>query len=203
MKNVVLVVVLFSFASYVVAGDLKSDQKGWIVGAGVGNTMLTINPRKQPGAKTTNEDAHLFTVFGGYNFTDWFGLEFDISKSSNFTDKNTNLDADITGTSFAPKFTYHANDNLGLYFKAGLQYIEYNQNVDYYYDDEIIWNAIDPFFGAGLQYSFSSGVRARIDYKYSKLTLERSDDHLFVIDLFDEEIDLTFKAITLTVNYQF
>lgn len=204
MRIVVLGLLLFGFTGYVGAHDLVSDQKGWIVGAGYGSAMLSTKPIRQPGFISGKENTSVITVFGGYNFRDWFGIEFDFSRSSDFTDENTNLNAYILGSSFTPKFTYHFNDNLGLYVKYGFQYLAYEQNVDYYYDDTITWNGVDRFFGAGLQYSFHSGVRARIDYKYIKLPLDRSENSgVYGYDFYNEEIDLTFKAVTLSANYQF
>ncbi|NRB40866.1 MAG: porin family protein [Pseudomonadales bacterium] len=203
MNKVLLGIIISAAAAYSTANDLETDQRGWIVGGGVGAANLSIKPKDQPDLLSDTESVMLFTVYGGYNFTDWFGIEFDISTSQTFTDVNTQLDASILGTSFTPKFTYHFNQNIGIYFKTGLQYIAYSQSIDAYYDDDITWNGIEPFIGAGLQYSFTSGVRARIDYKYSKLSLERSENATYGFKLFDEEIDLTFNAITFSTHYQF
>ena len=203
MRKVLIGLVLFGFASFVVAAEEAFDQKGWVVGGGVGTAMLSIKPKNQPQLKSANENTTLYTVFGGYNFTDWFGIEFDVSKSSDFTDVNTGFDAYIVGTSFTPKFTHHFNKDFAVYFKPGFQYIAYEQTIEASHQYDITWNGIDPFVGVGLQYSFPPGIRVRLDYKYSNITLDRSENSIYGYDLYDEEIDLVFSAISFTANYQF
>lgn len=203
MKKAFIGLMLLSSTTYTAAANKALDQTGWIVGGGLGVTTLTLRPRNQPLLEPMKKDATLYTAFGGFNFTDWFGIEFDLSKSDDVTDVNTGLDAYIVGTSFTPKFTYRFNKNLDAYVKAGLQYIAYKQTIASYYDDDITWNGIDPFFGIGMQYSFPVGVRARLDYKYATITLDRSESSSFGYFYYDEEIDLTFSAITMSLNYQF
>ncbi len=202
MKKILLLSLL-STSPYALATDNTLDQRGWIVGGGVGVAMLTLTPENDPGAVGTKDDVSLYTVFGGYNFTDWFGIEFDISQSTELTDNNTGLDADIHGTSFSPKFTQRFNDNLALYLRVGLQYLAYEQTVISSYDREITWNEIAPFFGAGLQYSFPSGVRIRLDYKHATMDLDRSENSRYGFEYYEEEIDITYKAASFTVHYQF
>ena len=202
LRKILIGLILLNFTSYAVASDKALDQTGWIVGGGIGSTKLRVKPINQPLLASTKENTSLYTIFGGYNYTDWFGLEFDISVSSDITDKNTGQDAYIFGTSFTPKFTYHFNKELDIYLKAGLQYVSYEQTVGTSYKYDISWNGIDPVIGVGLQYSFPAGVRARLDYKYSNLTLGRSET-VYGFSFYDEEIDLTMNTITFTVNYQF
>ncbi len=183
-----------------------SDKTGWLVGGGVGNADLSLNYRVEDGSTSKTKNTPLITAFGGYNFTHWFGLEFDASVSEKFTDETTNLNASIKGLSGSAKFMHHFNESLGLYFKLGHQYIAYEQERKSFYDDEATLNDIDHFLGAGVQFSFSSGVRARIDYKHAKFRLERSENNIYYIydfNFYDETIDLTVDAITLSVHYQF
>ncbi len=203
MKLFIFGVLISVISGHLSASDLDAERRGWMVGAGLGSTNLSINPKNQPYLQSNTETVRLLTVFSGYKFTDWFSIEFDISNSEKFKDINTNLDASIFGSSFTPKFTYIFNQNTAVYFKAGLQYIAYKQSVNSFYDYEITWNSIEPTIGTGVQYSFNSGVKARIDYKYAKLNLERSENSIYGFNLYDEEIDLTFSAITLSVHYQF
>ena len=203
MRKILVGIILLMSTSYVVASDKALDQTGWIVGGGAGPVKLIVDPKNQPLLNSTKENTSLYTAFGGYNFSRWFGIEFDLSLSAEFTDENTGLDASILGSSFTPKFTYHFNNDFDVYLKGGLQYISYEQAVGTYYNYYISWNGIDPVIGAGLQYSFPAGVRARLDYKYSSINLERSENSWYGYNYYDEGIDLIFKTITLTVNYQF
>ncbi len=202
MKKILLLSLL-SASPYAFAADDILDQRGWIVGGGVGVAMLTLTPEHDPGAVSTKDNVSLYTAFGGYNFTDWFGIEFDVSQSAELTDNNTGLDADIHGTSFSPKFTQRFNDNLALYLRAGLQYLAYEQTVISNYDREITWDEIAPFFGAGFQYSFPSGVRIRLDYKHATMDLDHEENSSLIFEYYEEEIDLTFKAVSFAMHYQF
>ncbi len=203
MKKLLIGLILLNATSYVLASGEELDKAGWFVGSGVGMVMLEVKPINQPQLASKKENTTLYTVFGGYNFTDWFGLEFDLSASTDFTDVNTGRDAYILGTSFTPKLSYSLNESLDVYLKAGFQYLAYEQTYGTYSNYDITWNGIDPILGAGLQFSFPSGVKARLDYKYSSLTLDRSENSLYSYDIYDEEIDLTFSSITFTLNYQF
>lgn len=203
MRKVIPGIILLCAFQIAIAHDQMPDQKGWQVGAGMGSANLHIEPVSDLALESNKEDVMLYTIFGGYKFNNWFGLEFDISQTESFTDVNTELSANVTGLSFAPKFSLHLVDNLEIYLLTGLQYIAYDQTVDSYYDDELTWNDISPFIGTGLQYNFNSGVTIRINYRQSRLTLDRSDGRIFGYNLYSDEIDLTYKALTLTVNYQF
>lgn len=191
---------LLSLASNASSQNLGFDQQGWIIGGKVGGTKLLIKPEE--GLKSSKVNAVIYSVLGGYNFNNWLGLEFDISRSANFKDEHFKLDGYVYGASFTPKFTYHFNDNLGGYFMYGLQYTKYKQKMNLLYFDEVTWDSVDPFFGAGLQYNFSSSLRAGFDYKYSKLKMERVVGPTGP-DFSVNKVNLNMNVLTFTLNYQF
>ncbi len=203
MKKLVLGIILSSASFGTFAHDTESDNTGWMVGAGVGIANLSIEPKYQPGYVSSDRSPELFTVFGGFKFRDWFGIEFDVSKSAEFEDENVNHDAYIVGTSFTPKFTHHFNGHSSAYFKLGLQYLSYVQKYGGYYDSERRWSGIEPFLGVGFQHSFGDSIKARADYKYAKFSLERRENNWYYDDFYVDDIDLTFSALTFSVHYQF
>ena len=203
MKIGIIVLVVLGLNGIAHAGDVVIDQKGWIVGGGLSSTHLTVTPINQPGTVSSKESAVMLTAFGGYNFTNWFGIEFDVSISNNLDDVNTGNDAQVFASSFTPKFTLRFDQNWDMYFKTGLQYMAYEQSQASFYDTDVTWNGIDPFIGTGVQYSFPAGVRARLDYRYAKQQLEVSDREEFHFVHYDEEIEVAQSTFAFTVNYQF
>lgn len=178
----------------------KNDCQGWVVGGGVGSMHLSIDPEGDTAESRTSESALIASIFGGYNFTPWFGIEFDVSQSEKFSDRDTRRDASVQGTSFSPKVTLPINESLSAYLKVGVQALDYKVSANRFgedYDDLGIL-AIDPFIGFGLQLSPVSGLRLRLDYKYSELDFEE-----FVIFSEGEEYDVTLSQLLITVNYQF
>lgn len=206
MKKLIMLAVCSLLAMNVSAKEKQSDTTGWIVGGGIGLVSISIDPEGRRGLDNFSETASIYSVFGGYNFTPWFGIEFDLSQSEKITDKNERQDADILGTSFTPKVTYAVNDKFNVYLKAGAQYLAYEQQIAvsnrtyYYYNDET-WNGIGPVFGFGAQYSPLGGLRFRLDYKYSKQTLDTSTTSIF--DLRDDVMNVRFSRLLLTAHYQF
>ena len=191
---------LASTANYAAASGM--DYKGWIAGVGVGASGVTVDPINQSNLKSYSETPGVLTVFGGYNFTDWFGIEFDLSKTAKFEDENNNQDASVFGTSFTPKLTYRFNDGFNIYLKAGFQYLLYDQEVNTSNDSDTYWSGIDTVYGAGIEWTFESDMRVRLDYKYAKVNLERTENTT-LINFYDDEFDLTYNSLSLSTYYQF
>lgn len=200
MRHYLLGLALSSMAGVALANDLESDKTGWIVGGGIGKARLSVKPVDQ--GADFNETANVYTAFGGYNYTDWLGIEFDIIQSSDITDSNTNLDAYVIGTSVSPKFTLHFNDNTSVYLKLGAQYLSYEQDVDESLRSRTSWTGTDVFLGIGGQYSFDSGIRVRLDAKHARMELE-SDDYRGFFRFDEEDLDLDLSVLTFSAYYQF
>lgn len=204
MKRLVLGVLLLATTVHAAANEKREDHTGWIVGGGIGSVSLSLDIVNQASLRKTKQSTTLLTAFGGYNFTNWFGIEFDLSQSSDITDENTQLDAYAFGTSFTPKFIYHVNDGFSLYIKGGLQYISYRQDVDSSYRSRVTWTGLAPIYGAGMLLGFDSGLKFRLDYKYSDLTLKQLHyAYYWGIPYYVEKMNFTYSALTLTAHYQF
>lgn len=182
--------------------DSLPNNTGWFVGGGLGKVSLTIIPRNQINQQETNTTTNVISAIGGYNFTKIFGIEFDLSVTTDLIDQSTQLDAYIVGTSFTPIVKLPINDVFRLYFKAGIQLLSYEQVTDSNIEDNISWQGIDPVFGAGLEANITKNVSLRFDYKYANMTLERREETT-VSALNNEELDLSYSTFIISAHYQF
>lgn len=203
MKTYLLGATLFIYSTCAIGQEVKFDSRGWVVGAGIGTAFLSISPQKNSVRQPSHESPALLTVFGGYNFNNWFGLEFDVSRSSDIHNDDTGYDDHILGTSFATKFSHFINDRCSVYLKTGAQYIAYEKKIYSRYDEEYTLNDIEPFIGGGVQIGFDSGVRARLDYKYAEMNLDEFGGAFLDFDYYGEELDMTYSTLVFTLNYQF
>lgn len=160
---------------------------------------LSIDSVADTAGSKTSETALVASIFGGYNFTSWFGVEFDVSQSEKFSDRDTPHDAYVLGTSFLPKVTLPISESLSAYLKVGVQLLDYKVSVNGFSEgnDDLRLFAIDPVIGFGLQLSPVSGLRLRLDYKYSELNFH----DIVVMYSEREEYDVTLSQLLVTANY--
>ncbi len=200
MKRLVTFAVCSLLALPAFSSIKQNDSQGWVVGGGLGSMHLSIDPVGDTAESKTSETALVASIFGGYNFTPWFGIEFDVSQSEKFSDRDTPRDAYVLGSSFSPKVIFPISESLSAYLKVGVQLLDYKVSANGFsedYDDLGLF-AIDPFIGFGFQLSPVNGLRLRLDYKYSELNFEE-----FVIFSEGEEHDVTLTQLLVTANYQF
>lgn len=95
-------------------------------------------------------------VYGGYNFTEIFGLEAGIDRlgsfQSNFAGSDP-IDDKITAFSIAPKFTLPLDD-FSIFAKVGAARVDYGA-----IDDVSLLTAL------GAEYAFTSDWAARLEYQ--------------------------------------
>lgn len=205
LKKIFLGLFLNFCSSLISANEWEGGSSEWVVGGGMGSVLISMNPKNQPSLDSGSERAEVYTIFGGYTYRNWFGVEVDISESSKFIDKNTKFDAFVVGRSLSSKIFHHFNNNVNIYFKLGLQYIAYHQEVKSSYNlRPKVWSGTAPVFGAGVGYTFDSSVIARLDYKYSRLVLSKAEGTFpYTVDSSDEEIELNYSSLMLLMTYQF
>lgn len=121
-------------------------------------------------------------LYGGYNFTENFGLEAGLDYlgkfESNFASSNT-IDGSARGLSLAPKFTLPF-DAFSVFAKAGAVKVDYGS-----IDDVTLLTAL------GAEYAFSSDWAARLEY-------QRIND---IDDSFVDGMDI--DSIFLGMTYKF
>lgn len=178
-KKLALFTALFSASISSYAQDASVEDTGWFVGGSIGQAKSEIND----GLKTTDTSVG---VYGGFNFTKWFGLEAAFLA----TDKDK-YDISLGSFSVTPKFTVVVNDSVSLFAKVGLSSVSLT-------DDELDldFSGTGETFGIGAQFRLAQGVKLRISYDHISAELEDDDDYYYDIDT-----DITQTAVG--VHYQF
>lgn len=166
-KTKLLSALLLSATLGAAAFGASAQEKGFYAGAGVGQSFV------DEGAYDDEDTA--FTVFGGYQFTKYFGLE------AGYADFGK-IEPDVAGPALEGDSAYLTavgtlpiTDKFSAYAKAGL----HRWNVDTSLpgltgnnDD----SGSDPTYGIGAQYRFTDKVALRGEY--SRFEVEDVDADL-------------------------
>ncbi|MEH8015646.1 porin family protein [Rheinheimera muenzenbergensis] len=171
-----------------------TEHTGFFIGGGVSNFDLDI--------KYVNEDlsATGFTLYGGYNFSNWFGIEASVNAATDLGDNNSDLTA--AAIIVGPKFSYNLNDTITLFAKAGLASVAVVDN--YYAEDRGDWDWGDEADYSGLGYSYGLGSRfavtkhlnIRLAYEYISAELDADSSYFY-------DIDTELSVFSLGLHYQF
>jgi outer membrane immunogenic protein len=168
----------------VVAQDGSADHTGWYIGGLLGSADTEIDG--------FDKSASLFGIYGGYNFTNWLGLEGTFAVTDDVGDDYGT--ASFGSLSIAPKFTGQITDKFGLFAKVGLSSFVFVYESDYSSEDAS-FGGIVPYYALGAELSINS-VKLRLSYSKESGELEDSEDNYA-----DADAELT--AISLGVHYQF
>ena len=195
------------------------DHSGWFVGGKLGNLNTTFETYSYDGfdyeAVESEKSASVVSVYFGYNFTDWFGLEAEMSITGDADEDliNNELGYDavdssaLVGLRLQPKFTWQIANRIGLFAKVGLYSAAYAATIESnpysatnnYYSETHSWSGTGFTTGVGVQYTAVAGLTLRLVYDYSFAELDTKDDGVF-----DEKpIDATVSEFGLGVHYQF
>jgi opacity protein-like surface antigen len=199
-KHLVLTAAILTSATNSFAQNLPSPDTGWFVGGSISNAETKTKIDDAPPYKTSDIG---FNIYGGYNFTELFGLESSFV-TANIQDSGQ--DASIDALSITPKLTFVINPTISLYLKAGLAFVVVTVDDDYYdydddyyyYDDDDYWGGLGVMVGVGAQFSLTDHLKLRLSVDSTDATLEHSTDYY---DNYDIETTLTQTALSL--HYQF
>jgi len=185
-----------SFSAY--CKNTQKDSKGWYAGGFLGSSSVNI---EHTGDRNNKGDTEHLGIYGGYNFTDWFGLSGQFFKTNSLENPNITGGYEVSALSVVPKFNFKINDMFSIYAKVGLSSLIYEE-TDYdgiFYDNH--WGGLGHTLGTGVEFTFNRNLNVRFAYDYYKATVSNGDDYLFFS--FSDELDLTSKNISLAFHYQF
>jgi outer membrane immunogenic protein len=111
-----------------------------------------------------DESAWGLGAYGGYNFTDSFGMELTLYGTDSFVDPG---DLKVSALTLAPTLRHAYSDSVTAYIKAGLVYQVISS--DYDLDD---YNGTGWLFGLGVDYSLSQSLALRVFFELSEISPE-------------------------------
>lgn len=191
-------------AGQATAPSLGLDHTGWYGGIDLGGVRVEAD--HQYGTREVDH-AGSFGFYGGYNFTDYFGLELAFGESGNLSE-NRFYDIYYLPVMFTPKFTFQATEWLGLYLKAGVATGVYAQRFNYepYNADEaIVWSGGGGVIGVGGVVSVTKNLNLRLNYDHTRMSMSPTDDFYYngtsFVRVYD--LDVTADRVTVGVHWQF
>lgn len=108
-----------------------------------------------------DDDAFGFGAYGGYHFTERWGLELGFDsigefESSHYYNNTTKyVDSRLTALSLTPRYTFTATDTIDVFLKAGAAYMDYSRAND------VVFTA-----GVGSELAISESLALRLEYQY-------------------------------------
>ena len=190
-KNNLLFSAILLTAISVHAHDMHTNDTGGYVGGEIATNSVTADSDKA--------SATAFGVYGGYNFTNWFGLEstFTVTNFSKGTNASSTTATAIGSFSLTPKFTVRTSDSLSIYAKVGVAVTalcDDNNNND-------CWSGTPGTAGFGLQFDLSPHAKLRFGYDVTKGSLTYKPKHSYSYGY--GSFDLTQKRVSVSMHYQF
>jgi opacity protein-like surface antigen len=204
-SRVVFGLIVSALSLSAVANDKAADHTGWYVGGSFGHVDSEAKD-----ARNFDSSGNAYGIYGGYNFSKWFGVEMeaqvtdDIREDADLEDGSRVNNVYYGSFSVMPKFTWQINNSFALFGKFGYSALTYteetrrrNSSYRYSYDDQ--WGELVPGYGVGAEFTTPVGVIIRLAYANISGDLEYEDDY------WDDEpeIEAKFETLTLGVHYQF
>lgn len=142
----------------------QAADTGFYAGVGAGQSLVDE-------ASYDDEDT-AFSIFGGYQFNHWFGLEGGYADLGTLESDGIGRDLEASAVYLTAVGTVPFTDRFSGYAKAGFQRWDLDTalpGATGTSDD----NGTDPTYGVGLQYRFTDKVALRGEY--SRFEIEDAD----------------------------
>ncbi|BDU15352.1 outer membrane beta-barrel protein [Lysobacter auxotrophicus] len=171
-KNKMLSTALVAVIASAAAFGAQAADKGFYAGAGVGQSYVDEG--------SYDDEDTAYSVFGGYQFNRYFGLEAGYADFGKLEPRGTGTPLEASSVYLTAVGTVPITDNFSAYAKAGFQRWDLDRSIPSIVgntDD----NGTDPTYGVGLQYRFTDNVALRGEY--SRFEVEDTDLDLAQIQL--------------------
>jgi len=144
-------------------------QPGFYAGASIGTTKLSDDSFEDSGIDLDDSDTG-FKIFGGYTFTENWGVEvsyFDFGEAS-VSAGNSSASVGITGLSASAVGRLPVNDMFAVYGKLG--FASYDVDLDFnnvpgFGSGHLSDSDSDLIYGVGGALSFGGNFEARLEYE--------------------------------------
>ncbi|WP_342316842.1 outer membrane beta-barrel protein [Lysobacter sp. FW306-1B-D06B] len=163
-KNKLLSTALVAVIASAAAFGAQAADKGFYAGAGVGQSFV------DEGAYDDEDTA--FSVFGGYQFNRYFGLEGGYADFGKLEPRGAGPELEASSVYLTAVGTLPITDKFSAYAKAGIQRWDLDTAIP-----SVVGNSddsgTDPTYGLGVQYRFTDHVALRGEY--SRFQIEDTD----------------------------
>ncbi|MDP5032476.1 MAG: outer membrane beta-barrel protein [Paraglaciecola sp.] len=168
------------------AAQAEMDAPGIYVGAGYGQYSIQFEDREND--IDFDDDSAVLKGYIGAQFNRYISLELAYQNFDEANDIDNN--AEIDGLSLAAIASLPLTENLSIFAKGG--WFEWDADVSA--DIPAVGTVTssqdggDIFYGAGLQYSFTKNIQARIEYERFEL---------------EDDIDPDLDVASVSIQYMF
>lgn len=160
MLSRALIAVLAGAAAF----GAQAADKGFYAGAGVGQSFVDEG--------NYDDEDTAFSVFGGYQFNRYFGLEAGYADFGKLEPRGNGADLEASSVYLTAVGTVPITDKFSAYGKAGFQRWDLDSAIP-----SVVGNSddsgTDPTYGVGVQYKFTDHVALRGEY--SRFEVEDTD----------------------------
>lgn len=160
MLSRALIAVLAGAAAF----GAQAADKGFYAGAGVGQSFVDEG--------SYDDEDTAFSVFGGYQFNRYFGLEAGYADFGKLEPRGNGADLEASSVYLTAVGTVPITDSFSAYAKAGFQRWDLDSAIP-----SVVGNSddsgTDPTYGVGVQYKFTDHVALRGEY--SRFEVEDTD----------------------------
>ena len=127
----------------------QAADKGFYAGAGVGQSFVDEG--------NYDDEDTAFSVFGGYQFNRYFGLEAGYADFGKLEPRGTGAELEANSVYLTAVGTVPFTDKFSGYAKAGFQRWDLDTSIPSVVgnDDD---SGTDPTYGVGLQYRWGAGI---------------------------------------------
>lgn len=163
-KNKILSRVLIAALVGATAFGAQAADRSFYAGAGVGQSLVDEG--------SYDDEDTAFSVFGGYQFNRWFGLEGGYADLGKLESNGPGRDLEASAVYLTAVGSVPFTEKFSGYAKAGFQRWDLDTalpGVTGTTDD----HGTDPTYGVGLQYRFTDNVALRGEY--SRFEVEDAD----------------------------
>lgn len=176
------------------ASTFAADKTGAFVGGSLGQLQNNANDHEL-GFDRFRAKSPAIAVYAGYHFTDWFGLEGQLSAADTSLEGSNSV---IGVFSVSPKFSYYFNDNIAVYTKIGVSGVGITWDSEVAHQtaeqDDYLYG-IGLHAGVGLNIAMESGINMRVDYTYLTPNMREPEGYNLG--------DINLSTLMLGVHYQF
>ncbi|MGO4222834.1 outer membrane beta-barrel protein [Lysobacter sp. TAF61] len=163
-KNKMLSRALIAVLAGAAAFGAQAADKGFYAGAGVGQSFVDEG--------SYDDEDTAFSVFGGYQFNRYFGLEAGYADFGKLEPRGNGADLEASSVYLTAVGTVPITDSFSAYAKAGFQRWDLDSAIP-----SVVGNSddsgTDPTYGVGVQYKFTDHVALRGEY--SRFEVEDTD----------------------------